>query len=111
VRITAQLIEAATGHHLWAERFDRDLADLFELQDEITGEVVTALQVQLTEGEQVAIRRRQTKNMAAWESYSRGLTLLTCGSAGPSRQRRSKKPTNSRSRACPSTTCNPTPTP
>jgi adenylate cyclase len=76
VRITAQLIEAATGHHLWAERYDRDLADLFELQDEITGEVVTALQVQLTEGEQVAIRRRQTKNMAAWESYSRGLTLL-----------------------------------
>jgi len=76
VRITAQLIEAVTGHHLWAERYDRDLADIFELQDEITGEVVTALQVQLTEGEQVAIRRRQTKNMAAWESYSRGLTLL-----------------------------------
>ncbi|MCP4329070.1 MAG: tetratricopeptide repeat protein [Alphaproteobacteria bacterium] len=76
LRITAQLIEAATGHHLWAERYDRDLADIFDLQDEITGEVVTALQVQLTEGEQVAIRRRQTKNMAAWESYSRGLNLL-----------------------------------
>ncbi len=76
VRITAQLIEAATGHHLWAERYDRDLADIFDLQDEITGEVVTALQVQLTEGEQVAIRRRQTKNVTAWESYARGLTLL-----------------------------------
>jgi len=73
VRITAQLVEAATGNHLWAERYDRELADIFDLQDEITEEVVTALQVQLTEGEQVRLRRRQTNDLAGWESYARGL--------------------------------------
>ena len=51
VRITAQLIDALTGHHLWAERYDRDLKDVFALQDEITMKILTALQVRLTEGE------------------------------------------------------------
>ena len=53
IRITAQLIDALTGHHLWAERYDRDLKDLFALQDEITIKILTAIQVKLTEGEQV----------------------------------------------------------
>ena len=52
VRITAQLIDANTGHHLWAERYDRDLKDIFALQDEITMKILTALEVNLTEGEQ-----------------------------------------------------------
>ena len=52
VRITAQLIDALTGHHLWAERYDRDLKDLFALQDEVTLKILTAMQVKLTEGEQ-----------------------------------------------------------
>jgi adenylate cyclase len=72
VRITAQLIDAATGSHLWAERYDRELVDIFDLQDEITSDVVTALQVRLTEGEQARFRRRQTNNIAAWEYYVRG---------------------------------------
>ena len=51
VRITAQLIDALTGNHLWAERYDRDLKDIFALQDEITIKILTATQVKLTEGE------------------------------------------------------------
>ena len=51
VRITAQLIDALTGNHLWAERYDRDLKDIFALQDEITIKILTAVQVKLTEGE------------------------------------------------------------
>jgi adenylate cyclase len=53
VRITAQLIDALTGKHLWAERYDRNLKDLFALQDEITMKIVTVLRVKLTEGERV----------------------------------------------------------
>jgi adenylate cyclase len=56
VRITAQLIDATTGQHLWAERYDRALGNSFEIQDEITEQIVTALQVQLTEGERVHVR-------------------------------------------------------
>jgi adenylate cyclase len=66
VRITAQLIDASTGHHLWAERFDRPLRDVFALQDEITQKIVTALEVKLTEGEQARIWRRSTTNLEAW---------------------------------------------
>ena len=51
VRITAQLIDALTGNHLWAERYDRDLKDIFALQDEITIKILTAMQVKLTEGD------------------------------------------------------------
>ncbi len=76
VRITAQLIDAATGGHLWAERYDRVVEDIFDLQDEITREIVTALQVRLTEGEQVRLRRRQTDDLAAWDLYARARALL-----------------------------------
>ena len=51
IRITAQLIDALTGHHLWAERYDRDLQDIFALQDEITIKILQAIRVKLTEGE------------------------------------------------------------
>ena len=54
VRITAQLIDALSGHHLWSERYDRDLKDLFALQDEVTLKILTAMQVKLTEGEQAS---------------------------------------------------------
>jgi len=53
VRINAQLVDALTGDHLWAERYDRDLKDIFALQDEITAKILTALRLKLTEGEQV----------------------------------------------------------
>ncbi len=65
VRITAQLIDSTTGHHLWAERYDRSMEDFFNLQDEITQEIVIALQVELTEGER-ARAYRTTKNLEAW---------------------------------------------
>lgn len=76
VRITAELIDAATGHHLWAERYERELIGIFDLQDEITQEVVTALQVRLTEGEQARLRRRQTHDISAWELFIRAQAHL-----------------------------------
>ena len=63
VRITAQLIDATAGHHMWADRYERDLKDIFALQDEITIKVVTALQIKLTEGEQARVFARQYKNL------------------------------------------------
>ena len=73
VRITAQLIDALTGNHLWAERYDRKMTDLFALQDEITEHIVTALQIKLTEGEQMRVRRKHTRNLEAWNLLSRGV--------------------------------------
>jgi adenylate cyclase len=67
LRITAQLIDAITGHHIWAQRYDRVVQDVFELQDEITREVTSALQVELTDGEQAHLWASGTHNLAAWE--------------------------------------------
>jgi adenylate cyclase len=69
VRITAQLIDAVTGHHLWAERYDRDLGDIFALQDEITMKILTALQVELTEGQQARVYGKGTDNFEAYMKY------------------------------------------
>jgi adenylate cyclase len=66
VRITAQLIDALKGHHLWAERYDRTLKDIFTVQDEITKQIVTALQVKLTEGEQARVYAKGTDNLEAY---------------------------------------------
>jgi adenylate cyclase len=66
VRVTAQLIDALTGKHLWAERYDRDLKELFAIQDEFTLEIIRALQVSLTEGEQARVIGRSTKNLQAY---------------------------------------------
>jgi adenylate cyclase len=66
VRITAQLIDATTGNHLWAERYDRDLKDIFALQDEITFKIIEALQVKLTEGEQARVTGKGTGNLNAY---------------------------------------------
>jgi adenylate cyclase len=73
VRITAQLIDALTGHHLWAENYDREFGDIFPLQDEITERVTVALKVKLTEGEQARIRRGHAKNPEAYMYWLRGL--------------------------------------
>ena len=61
VRITAQLIDATTEHHLWAERYDREMKDIFALQDEITMKIVGSLQITLTSGEQGRMLERQYK--------------------------------------------------
>jgi adenylate cyclase len=66
VRIAAQLVDALTGHHLWAERYERDLKDIFALQDEITLKIITALQVKLTAGEQARLAAKGTTNLEAY---------------------------------------------
>ena len=66
VRIGVQLVDGETGYSLWSETYDRDEADLFALQDEITLKVVTALQIELTQGEVARVRRRGTSNLRAW---------------------------------------------
>jgi len=76
VRITAQLLDAATGHHVWAERYDRDLKDIFALQDEITRQIVAALDVKLLHGEQAAVWRQLLRRPEALDAYYRGLDLL-----------------------------------
>ncbi len=73
VRISAQLIEATTKRNLWAERYDRDLEDIFALQDEVTEKIVAALSVKLTEDEQKRLLRKYTDDMKAYDYYLRGL--------------------------------------
>jgi adenylate cyclase len=73
VRITAQLIDTTTRYHLWAERYDRELQDIFAVQDEVTRKIVTALEIKLTEGEQKRLGRAATNNVEAYEYFLRGL--------------------------------------
>ena len=75
VRITAQLIDAATGGHLWAERYDRDLADIFELQDEVTLQIVEALKVKLRPAEKALLASSRTSNVEAHDCFLRGREL------------------------------------
>jgi adenylate cyclase len=72
VRITAQLIDATRDHHLWTERYDRPLTDIFALQDEITQQIVAALAVKLTEEEHVRVVRKGTQNLEAYDYLLRG---------------------------------------
>jgi len=76
VRITAQLIDALTGGHMWSERYDRDLKDLFSLLDEITREVIVALQVELTDGQQASMRLSSTRNFEAWGYAVKGMSIF-----------------------------------
>ncbi|MBR0801867.1 adenylate cyclase [Bradyrhizobium jicamae] len=73
VRITAQLIDAETGGHLWAERYDRDLADIFAVQDEITEAVAIAIQPAVEQMEQWRAVRKPPESLSSWEAYQRGL--------------------------------------
>jgi len=72
LRITAQLIQAQTGHSIWAERYDRELKDVFEVQDEIARSISQALRIKLSPQEEKAIARRQTENAQAYDYYLRG---------------------------------------
>ena len=69
IRITAQLIDALSGHHLWAEQYDRKLDDIFAVQDEITKSIITAMQVKLTVGEQARSAARGTNSLEAYLKY------------------------------------------
>lgn len=79
IRITAQLIDAETGKHVWAERYDRAIEDIFAVQDEITLILATEMQVKLTEGEQARMRYSSTSNVEAWNYWAQGLACLRTG--------------------------------
>ena len=72
VRVTAQLIDATTGHHVWAERYDRELEDVFALQDEITDAIVGAMHPELVRAETERTLRREPQSLDAWECVLRG---------------------------------------
>ena len=73
VRVTAQLIDAETGHHVWAERYDREMEDIFDLQDEIVGVIASALEPELNAFERERALRKPPDNLDAWELYQRAL--------------------------------------
>ena len=72
LRVTAQLVNVADGYHLWSERFDRQLEDVFAIQDEIAGNIVKALRLVLSEDEKRALENSPTVNVQAYEYYLRG---------------------------------------
>ncbi len=76
VRITAQLVETATGNHLWAERYDRDLDDIFAVQDEVTRAIVTSIEPEMASTERERARRKPPDDLGAWDYYQRGLWHL-----------------------------------
>src|SRR6185503_13657590 len=72
VRITAQLVDATTGYHIWAERYDREASDIFAVQDEVTRQIVRAMAVKLTEAEQTRMGRAPTGVLEAYDLVLRG---------------------------------------
>jgi adenylate cyclase len=77
VRVTGQLVEAETGKHVWAERYDRDLADIFAVQDEITEAVTIAIAPAIAEAERQRALRKAPENLDVWSTYQRGLWHLS----------------------------------
>jgi adenylate cyclase len=73
VRITAQLIDGGSGNHVWAQRYDRDLADIFAVQDEITSTLVGAIEPELGKAERERARAKRPDDLRAWDLYQRGL--------------------------------------
>jgi adenylate cyclase len=86
VRITAQLIDGATGDHLWAERYDRDLTDIFAIQDEISKAIVSALKLKLLPEEKKAMEQRGTNSAEAYDLYLMARQLWTTGNHGDRRR-------------------------
>ena len=86
VRITAQLIDGATGGHIWAERYDRDLNDIFALQDEISQAIVNALKLKLLPEEKKAIEQRGTSNAEAYKLYLMARQYMITGNTGDARR-------------------------
>ena len=86
VRVTAQLIDATTGGHLWAERYDRDLADIFAVQDEITARVSEAIQPALERSERERAARKPPDSLDAWESCHRGMWHFAIVDAAENRE-------------------------
>ena len=72
MRINAQLVDAATDFPLWSERYDREMKDVFELQDEIAQKIASALRITLSPQEQQALQAKPTENLQAYDLYLRG---------------------------------------
>jgi len=90
VRITAQLIDTATGGHLWAERYDRDLTDIFAVQDEVTQHIVEALKVTLTPSERARITDNPTDNVEAHDLFLKARELLQAPNLNREKYERAK---------------------
>ena len=87
VRITAQLIDAESGHHVWAERYDRQMEDIFDVQDEITNRIAAAIVPELEHFEHRSSRTKPTEDLNAWDYYLRGMETFhdeTCDSTAAS---------------------------
>ena len=82
VRLTAQLIEAGTGRHVWAERYDRPIGDIFEVQDEITLSVVGAIEPSLRQAEIERAKRKRPENLDAYDLYLRALPFAQVAMPG-----------------------------
>ena len=76
VRVSAQLIDARTDAHLWAEHYDRELADIFAIESEVAEQIVSQLQARLSPREKAAIQERPTSNIGAYDLYIRAKALL-----------------------------------
>jgi len=76
VRVTAQLINAETGHHVWAERYDRDLEDIFELQDQLTQQIAATVTPELERTDHAYAVSMKPRNLNAWDYYQRGWAML-----------------------------------
>jgi serine/threonine protein kinase/Tfp pilus assembly protein PilF len=77
IRITAQLIDVQTGFHLWADRYDRLVDDIFEVQDEVSHKIAEALKISLSDSEEKSMRQKPTDDLRAYDSYMRGRELLS----------------------------------
>ncbi|MEE9161521.1 MAG: tetratricopeptide repeat protein, partial [Candidatus Neomarinimicrobiota bacterium] len=75
VIVTAQLIDVQSEAHLWAETYDRNITDLFDIQNEVARQIAQALKGQLTAADESALEYKPTENLAAWEAYAKGITL------------------------------------
>jgi adenylate cyclase len=73
LRVTTQLIDASSGAHVWAGRYDRDVSDIFAVQDEVTASVAGAIEPALAQAEQQRVLRKPPKSLDAWEAYQRGV--------------------------------------
>ncbi|MCA1659142.1 MAG: hypothetical protein LC642_01160, partial [Verrucomicrobiaceae bacterium] len=88
VRINVQLIEAATDDHLWAELYDRNVADVFAVQSEVATKIADSLQAKLSGREQKAMAQKRTENMAAYDAYLRGIDFFSRPGQTPGDQRK-----------------------
>src|SRR5262245_38225948 len=79
IRVTAQLIDATTGAHVWASRYDRDLSDIFAVQDEITTAIATAIAPAIMNAEQQRVLHKPAERLDAWEAYHRGMWHFAMG--------------------------------